>query len=359
MYNKKFYHVIITLLVLTGLNSHAFADEIKLQKNHPDRYVVVKGDTLWDISGKFLKDPWQWPQVWKMNRAEIKNPHWIYPGDVIVLDTSSGSPQLKLLHQTVTLEPGVVVEPLEQDAIKSIAPNVITPFLTEPLLIENNQLDDAPRIIAGPDNRVVLSPGSRVYINKLAEEQGIHWSIYRPGQPLINPDNNEPLGTEAIYLGDLDVSRFGEPATAKINRAKEEIFVKDRLIAATDEFQSNFIPHAPDTQVRGRILRVYGGVAEAGPESVVSVSLGKNDGLEPGHVLEISRFGRIIMDTEAAKQKNLKPVDKKSGLKPGEVKLPDERVGLLMIFRTFDRVSYGLVMNASDSIHTLDEVKTP
>lgn len=380
---------IITLLVLACLSLNVNADEIQLQKNHPERHVVVKGDTLWGISGQFLKDPWQWPKVWRMNREQIKNPHLIYPGDVVVLDTSSGSPQLKLLRETVTLQPGIREEALEKEAIFTIAPNVIGPFLSQPLLIENGKLDSAPRIVAGQDNRVVLSPGTRVYINNINEGEGTHWNIYRPGEALRDPDTNEMLGTEAIYLGDVDITRFGEPATGDIVRAKEEIFTKDRLVISPDEFKSSFVPHAPDSQISGRIMRIYGGVAEGGPNTVVSINRGQNDGLEEGHVLAISRYGRIIKDPEykdstsnkvVPEQKQLKELnfDVKTGpdgkkivnfakppmqsqlqLKPGELKLPDERVGLLMIFRTFDRVSYGLIMNATDAIYTADSVHTP
>ncbi len=380
---------IITLLVLACLSLNANAEDIQLQKNHPDRYVVVKGDTLWGISGKFLKDPWQWPKIWKMNRAQIKNPHWIYPGDVIVLDTSGAGPQLRLLHETVTLEPGVRVEPLEKEAIYTIAPNIIGPFLSQPLLIENGKLDNAPRILAGPDNRVILSPGSRVYINNINEGEGLHWDIYRPGEVLKDPDTNEVLGTEAIYLGDVNIARYGAPATGDIVKAKEEIFAKDRLVVAPDEFKSSFVPHAPETDVRGRIMRIYGGVAEGGPNTVVSINRGKNDGLEEGHVLAISRYGKVIKDSEykdqasnnvVAEEKKLKQLnfDVKSDadgkkvvdfakepqqtqvvLEPGQVKLPDERVGLLMIFRTFDRVSYGLIMSSTDAVYTLDSVHTP
>ncbi len=380
---------IIALVALACLSFNTFADEIQLQKNHPDRYVVVKGDTLWGISGKFLKDPWQWPKVWKMNRAEIKNPHKIYPGDVVVMDTSSGSPQLKLLSETVTLEPGVREEPLEKEAIFSIAPNIIGPFLTQPLLIENGKLESAPRIISGQDNRVIFSPGTRVYINDIKEGEGVHWNIYRAGEQLADPDTKETLGTEAIYLGDVNIARYGAPATGDIVRAKEEIFTKDRLVVSPDTFQSSFVPHAPDTQISGRIMRIYGGVAEGGPNTVVSINRGKNDGIEEGHVLAINRYGRIIKDPEYKKEssntvtpeeKKLKEVnfDVKTGsdgkkivnlakepvqtqvkLEPGEVKLPDERVGLLMIFRTFDRVSYGLIMSATDAVYTLDSVQTP
>ncbi|MES2500454.1 MAG: LysM peptidoglycan-binding domain-containing protein [Pseudomonadota bacterium] len=351
---------IITLLVLACLSLNVNADEIQLQKNYPERHVVVKGDTLWGISARFLKDPWQWPKVWRMNRAQIKNPHLIYPGDVVVLDTSSGSPQLKLLRETMTLQPGIRIEPLEKEAIFTIAPNIIEPFLTQPLLIENSKLDTAPRIIAGQDNRVVLSPGTRVYINEIQEGAGLHWNIYRPGEVLRDPDTNEVLGTEAVYLGDVDIARFGEPATGDIVRAKEEIFTKDRLVVSPEEFKSSFVPHAPDSQIAGRIMRIYGGVAEGGPNTVVSINRGINDGLEEGHVLAVSRYGRIVTDAEYKESETEKDAPQsKSALKPGQVKLPDERIGLIMIFRTFERVSYGLIMNTSEAVHTADSVHTP
>ena len=352
------FRSIITLLSLSCLCLSALADEITLQKNHPERYVVKKGDTLWGISGTFLKDPWQWPKVWKMNRAEIKNPHLIYPGDVVVLDMSSGNPEFKLLRQTVTLEPGVVEEPLEKEAIYTIPPNVIGPFLSQPLLIEKDELENAPRIIGAQDNRLILSPGTRVYINDLEEPGKTFWNIYRPGDVLKDPDTNEVLGTEAIYLGDARITKFGKPASGNIVKAKEEIFTKDRLVVASEGFKESFVPHAPETDIQGRILKIYGGVAEAGPETVVAINLGKLNGLEDGHVLAISRHGRIIKDPEYKEDKT-KKVDANAKLKPDQVQLPNERVGLLMVFRTFDRVSYGLIMQTSDAIYTLDTVHTP
>jgi LysM domain len=382
---------IITLLVLACLSINAFAEDIALQKNHPDRHVVVKGDTLWGISSKFLKDPWQWPKVWRMNRGEIKNPHRIYPGDVVVFDGSGGSPRLRLLHETVNLRPGVRVEPLDQEAVQTISPNVITPFLSQPLMIENGQLDSSPRIIAGQDNRVVLSPGTRVYINNIKDGEGTHWNIYRPGDALRDPDTNEVLGTEAVYLGDVDIARYGAPATGDIVKAKEEIFTKDRLVVSPETFQNSFVPHAPEKQINARIIRFYGGVSEGGANSVVSINRGKKDGLEEGHVLAISRHGRVITDPEYVKpkddgrpaQKNLKELnfDVNTGadgkkivnfekspaaakptqtvLAPGQVRLPDERIGLMMIFRTFDKVSYGLIMNTSDAVYAEDSISTP
>lgn len=378
---------IITLLTFCCLSLHLNAQEIALKKNHPERHVVVKGDTLWGISSKFLQDPWLWPKVWKFNRSQIKNPHLIYPGDVVLLDLSSGKPELKLLRETITLQPGAVEEPLQKAAIPTIPLSVIAPFLSKPLVIEKDQLAGSPRIVAGQDNRVVLSPSTKIYINKIEEEDGLNWFVYRPGDNLVDPDSKEVLGVEAVYLGDAKMTRYGEPATAVITKAKEEIFVKDRLVHAGDEAITNFVPHAPEIDIRGRIIKIYGGLAEAGPESIVAISRGAQDGVEIGHVLAINRYGRVIKDPEPSKSadndskpklKELnfevskdadgKPIvnfEKKSekndglALEPGMIKLPDERVGLLMIFRVFDRVSYGLIMQASDPINTKDAVQTP
>jgi len=384
------YKTIITprsfccLALLCCLALPAAAEDVQLQENHPDRYVVVKGDTLWGISGKFLKDPWQWPKVWKMNRTEIKNPHRIYPGDTIVLDMSSGSPQLRLLRETVTLEPGIRVEALEKAAVPTISPYIIAPFLSQPLVIENDALNDAPSIIGGQENRVVLSPGVKIYVNKINEDKGVFWQVYRNGKVLTDAITKEVLGTEAFYLGDAKVTNYGEPASAEIVRAKEEIFKGDKLVAAPEESTASFIPRAPDDPIVGSIISIYGGVSETATNSIVTVDRGSSDGLEVGHVLAIYREGKIIRNTNTAKSgqphywektknpphrwgepsKNLSASDKKSEetvaeLDPTLIKLPNERVGLLMIFRTFDRVSYGLVMQASESINVLDLVQTP
>lgn len=362
---------IITLLMFCCLSFNLHAQEVALKADHPDRHIVVKGDTLWGISAKFLKDPWQWPKVWQLNRAQIKNPHWIYPGDVVFLDMSSGKPVLKLLRETVTLEPGVIVEPIAKSAISTIPLNDIAPFLSQPLIIEKDQLISSPRIIAGQDDRVVLSPGTRVYINKMEEGDGLNWFVYRPGNALIDPDTNELLGVEATYLGDARITKYGEPASADIIRAKEEIFTKDRLVQSGDELITNFVPHAPDSKISGRIISIYGGVADAGPESIVAISRGAADGIEIGHVLAINRYGRVIKDAEAIQEKIIdsntaidsdkeaQKTSSKVALEPGMVKLPDERIGLLMVFRVFDRISYALVMQASQSVNKLDSVNTP
>jgi hypothetical protein len=384
---SMFRHI-ITLLMFCCISLTANAQEVQLNSNHPDRHVVKKGDTLWGISGKFLKDPWQWPKVWQFNRAQIKNPHLIYPGDVVVLDRSGKNPRLRLLRETVTLQPGAVEEPLDKEAISTIPLSVISPFLNQPLVIEKDQLATSPRIIGAQDNRVVLSPGTRVYIKDLNEGEGLDWFVYRPGKNLVDPDTKEVLGIEANYLGNARITKYGDPASADITKAKEEIFTKDRLVVSGDEVTTNFVPRAPESVITGRIMHIYGGVAEGGPQSIVSLNRGSTDGVEVGHVLAINRYGRVIKDPEYQKDKNApskpklkelnfdvttgpdgkkivnfekEPVDPsgKIVLEPGMVKLPDERVGLLMVFRVFDRVSYALVMQASEPVYELDAVTTP
>jgi len=375
---------IITLLFICCLSAQAAADEIELKPGHPDRHVVVKGDTLWDISGKFLKNPWLWPQVWKLNRAQIKNPHLIYPGDVVFLDMSSGRPQLRLLRETVTLQPGTREEPLDKEAIPTISPNIIAPFLSQPLVIENGTMDDAPFIVSGPDNRVILAPGTKIYINRITEGQGILWHVYRPGNNFIDPDTKEILGTEATFLGDAKVTKYGEPASAYVVTAKEEIVSKDKLVVATDTMQESFVPRAPETAIEGRILSIYGGLAETGRNSIVAISKGARDGLEQGHVLTISRQGAIIKNPNAPEPKGWlekfkaanrsdpsrrykdysasaeKAREEDEELKSQQyMKLPNERVGLVMIFRVFDKISYGLIMQATEPVNISDVVATP
>jgi LysM repeat protein len=368
-------HLIITLLMVCCISFANFANAagniVELNDSYPERHVVVKGDTLWSISGKFLKNPWLWPKVWQLNRDQIKNPHLIYPGDVVVLDKSGTSPQLRLLRETITLNPSIVFEPLEKSAIATIPLNIIAPFLNQPLVIEKNSLANSPRIIAGQDNRVVLSPGTRIYLDNISEGDAINWYVYRPGETLKDPISGETLGTEALYLGDARITKYGRPASADITSAKEEIFTRDRLVPVGEIVETNFVPRAPDELIEGRILGIYGGVAEAGTESIISISRGSDDGIEVGHVLAINRYGRVIKDPEydrekaklhATELKKTADADKKASierLEPDQIKLPDERIGLMMVFRVFDRVSYGLIMQATQPIHKLDMVQTP
>lgn len=378
---------IIAPLLLCCLASIAQADDIALKENHPDRHVVVKGDTLWDISGKFLKDPWRWPQLWQMNREQIKNPHLIYPGDVVVLDTSGAEPQLKLLRETVTLEPGTRVEPLEKQPIPTIAPSAIAPFLNQSLVIDTDDMPNAATIVGVQEDRLILTPGSRIYTSVIEEGEGLDWQIYRPGDALVDPDSKEMLGYEAVFLGDARLQRYGDPATLGIKRARQDIYIGDKLIRSPDTLLSSFTPRAPENEISGRILTAFGGLAELGPHSIVTISRGKADGLEEGHVLAIYGQGANVVGPA---DKSKSPVtdgptayvnlekDEAGELARDEegrvvvrvgnnadknatksYQLPDERIGLMMVFRTFDRVSYGLIMKAERPVHVLDRVQTP
>ncbi len=325
---------------------------IKLQDNVPDRYVVVPGDTLWSIAGKFLKDPWRWPEMWRLNQNEIKNPHWIYPGDVIVLDRSGLQPELRM-RDTVKLLPRARSEDIGSQPIPSIPPRIIEPFLTRPLVVEVDGLDNAPRIIAAQADRVYLGSGDVAYVSGIKDAKlDSLWQIYRPGKPLIDPESQKTLGYEAVFLGDSKVIKVGDPATVQIFGAQQEIGKGDRLIAAGPLVLNNYAPHAPSVFVQGRIIASRGGMRETGPQDVVTLNRGRNDGLEPGHVLALLRLGR----TNLEKTSNPKWF---GADKVETTKLPDERYGLVFVFRTFDRVSYALVMSASRTVLIGDVVTTP
>ncbi len=326
----------------------------RLQDNAPDRYVVVRGDTLWGIASKFLKDPWRWPEIWKLNEQEIKNPHLIYPGDVIVLDRSGENPELRIeMGETVKLEPRVRVEDSDRQAIPSIPPSVIEPFLTRPLVIEPNGLDNAPRIIAAQADRVFLGSGDVAYVSGIKDANAESlWQIYRPGKPLVDPETRKTLGYEAIFLGDGRVTKTGDPATVQIFAARQEIGAGDRLVAAGPLVLKSYVPHAPVAQIHGRIISTAGGLRETGPQNVVTLNKGRDDGLEDGHVLALLRLGRTVSKTtRSTKWFRADQVE--------ATKLPDERYGLVFVFRTFDHVSFALVMSASRPVLLGDVVTTP
>jgi hypothetical protein len=389
---------IIALLILSCfLSWRAFASDAEVKGDAPDRYVVVKGDTLWGISGRFLKEPWRWPEIWKLNKEEIKNPHWIYPGDVVVLDRlPDGSARLRLVkaqkyngHEVVVLSPQVRVEPHpETGAIPAISPADIGPFLSQPLVIEKDGLETAPEIVASEENRVVIGAGSRAYVSGLKKGDPTLWQIFRPGKALVDPQTKETLGYEAIYLGEARVTSFGPTSTIEVVRSTQEINRGDRLVAAREANLSNFVPHAPDTAIRGQIIATYEGVAEAGRDSIVTLNRGTKDGLESGDVLAIHRLGQeVAVTAPPGEAKPLRSWDQKECLKKDAkvsfnefydrskvwepckkemaeeenptVTLPEERYGLVLVFRTFDRVSYALIVQSNAAVHVDDIVTNP
>ena len=338
------------------------ADQLQLKENAPDTYTVTRGDTLWDISGKFLESPWRWPEIWNLNHDQIKNPHWIYPGDVIALDKSGVNPRLRLLRDGVEVTDGsaggaggtagtekygprVRAEALEAGAIPTIRAADIEPFLSKPLFIQEGALVTAPAIIASEDNRVIVGKGNIAYIEGLDSSKGRDWQIYRPGKTLRDPENERVvLGYEAVYVGDAYVKRFGNPATADIVRSKFEVNRGDRLINTDEEPFAAYVPHAPDKMIKARIVSAYNSVNEVAQNSIITINRGKKDGMEVGHVLAAYRNG-LWVNSELEPRK--------------KIKLPDERVGLIFVFRIFDNVSYALVLQSTRQFNLGDVVQTP
>lgn len=320
---------------------------LELAADAPERHVVVKGDTLWDIAALFLKSPWRWPEIWQLNQQQIKDPHWIYPGQVVWLDRSGDQPRLRIGEPLAAggqrLAPRVYAEDNAQ-AIASIAPRLIEPFLSQPLVVEADALDSAPRIVATQEDRVIVGVGNVAYVNEL-EDAKARWQVYRPGRALIDPQTRTVLGHEAFYLGDARVTQPGRPATIEITRSVQEIGRGDRLVMAARPQLVNYVPHAPNQPIKAQVMSIYGALAEAATHSIVTLSRGAKDGLEVGHVLALSRAGSQV--DERYKGEKL------------HYQLPEERYGLLFVFRTFDRVAYALVMNVTRPVKIGDSVVNP
>ena len=361
----------------------------------PDRYIVVKGDTLWGISGRFLNAPWKWPELWQLNREQVRNPNRIYPGDILVLDTSAAQMRMKLVRMpTVKLTPQTRDVPLAVEAVPTIRSADIEPFLSRPLVIAQNQLAGAARIVRTQESRVVLGAGDVAYATGPTKEQGVYWQIFRPGSPLIDPVSNETLGYEAVYLGEARVNRWGEVSTIEVISSTQEVYAGDYLLPSPREIAlDGYLPHAPDKKIDARIIALYNQLYETGPNSIITINKGAADGLEVGHVLAIYRnlnaptftlresslWGRtafIYSDKNPRTNYQNEPMGDRNSPIYGRVgpmgakykddrarlpsvTLPDERYGLILVFRVFDRAAYALVMNASRPVNVLDLAVNP
>lgn len=322
-----------------------FAKPIELAPDAPDRHIVVTGDTLWGIASNFLKDPFRWPELWRMNAEQVKNPHRIYPGQVLILDRSGAEPQLRI-GNLVKLGPQVRVEVLPQE-IPAIPANVIEPFLAQPLVINAGDFDSAPRIVATQENRVYTGTGDLIYATNNADPQVRNWHVFRPGRPLIDPDNNEVLGIEAVFLGSArSAGAAGDVLPLELTSVKQEIGRGDYLVPAIYPESMNYVPHAPAREIEARVLLLYGGVGEGAQNSIVSISRGRNDGLEVGHVLALYRAGATVANRFEDDRMRTHT-------------LPDERYGLVFVFRVFDRVSYALVTAAQRPVKLGDRLRKP
>jgi hypothetical protein len=351
----------------------------ELAPNAPERYTIKKGDTLWAVSVLFLKSPWRWPELWGMNKEQISNPHLIFPGQTLVLvKTADGRAVLVLAgNESKVLQalppspapaepapapaPAAVslpvqrVEPrirdlgdITKEAIPSIPNRLIEPFLSQPMVVSSDDLSKYPRIVATPEDRVYLGRGDQAYARGIQDEAQADFHIFRPARPLFEPNDTErtkPIAYEAYFLGSAHVVRRGEVTTLKIVDSRAEIGVQDRLVPIEREPLITYAPHPPARSVQGWLIAVYGGINTVGAQSVVTLDRGARDGLDIGTVLAVNRSGRTVRDTTASSSEY--------------VKLPDERIGQMFVFRVYDSIAYALVMTASGPIKVGDRFTLP
>jgi hypothetical protein len=352
----------------------------ELSPTAPDSYTVKSGDTLWGISGLFLKSPWRWPELWGMNLEQLRNPHRIYPGQVLHLEKADGLARLRLAQggslgraptETVRVSPRVRIAGLPDTSLPTLQPHLIEPFLAEPVIVGEGELELAPRIVAATEDRVLITRGDRAYVRgrtgtPLLERDPRRideYRIFRSARPLKDPVTGAVLGFEAQYLGKAELVRSesvqpvldkkGEPkptiipATIDIVGAKEEMRIGDRLLPEPPRQIVSYVPRAPAAAVDGSIMSVYGdAVALAGQNQVVVINRGTADGIESGHVLAILKDGKRLQDRSQAGER-------------ADIKLPNERNGLLMVFRPFERVSYALILEINDTVSIGDRIANP
>ena len=348
----------------------------ELTPNAPDTYTVKRGDTLWAISGMYLQRPWRWPALWGMNMQSIRNPHLIYPGQVLYLEKKDGFARLSTTRSgssgpgdTIRLSPRTREESVESMALTTLPPHLIEPFLSEPLVIDQDTLQSAPRLVAATDERVLMAQGDRVYARgaegaPLRRDAGapIKYRVFRNAVPLKDPITGEVLGYEAQYLGAAEMIREEQPtvaadnapnvaamspATLEIRRTKEEIRAGDRLLPEPPRGYSSYTPHAPEGHVEARVVSLYGSTAVryGGPQQVAVINKGLLDGITNGHVLALVSQGRRMVDKTSTRKET--------------IQLPDEENGAAMVFRVFDRVSYVLLLDVHRGVQVGDKLVTP
>lgn len=323
-----------------------------LNPRHPETYVVQAGDTLWDIAAMFLRDPWYWPEIWQIN-PQVANPHLIYPDDILSLAyLDDGRPVIQLERGPAPsgvverLSPRVRSQPLEE-AIATIPYETLRSFLSRPMLLEREEIETAPYLFAHREG-LMGSSGRDVYARGTDATEGAVYNVMHPGRELVDPDTGDVLGYEGIYAGQGRVRRSGDPATIYLLDSTREALAGDLLISEQEPAPFNYLPRPPEQEVEGRIISVIDGVSLVGQYQVVAINRGTSHGLEPGHVLRAFHTGEVVRDDV-----------RRRSFFAEKVRLPDEAAGTMMVFRTFDRMSYALVMDATDAIRVLDTVRNP
>lgn len=337
---RKLLYALAAFTLLFTSWAHAAPE---LRSDHPERYTVVKGDTLWDISGRFLNNPWYWPEIWHVN-PQVKNPHLIYPGDRLALVYIDGKPRVTKVatSDVVKLSPQIRSEAIDTP-IPAIPLDAISSFLTDTRIVTPAELNGAPYVLEGEDGRIITGAGDRVYArgDKPADKVG----IFRRTKEFVDPETGEFLGLEARSIGSGNVtSENGDVLTLRLTKSNQEIRIGDRLLTSVNRpISTSFVPSAPDQDVDGQMIAVDGGVSQIGQFDVVTINRGERDGLEPGNVMSVLKSGNMVRD----------PVTGET------IELPSERAGLMMIFQAYEKMSYGLVLQATRALSVGDKVTNP
>ncbi len=318
-------------------------EPVPLADGHPNEYVVQVGDTLWDISAAFLRDPWLWPEIWYVN-PDIENPHLIYPGDVLGLVYIDGQTRITNVRaSTYRMSPQARVTPLSQ-AVTSIPFEDVAAFLSSGVVLEKSQADALPYLLETRGDHLIASAGNEVYVRGITGDMpSTRYNIVHVGDPLVDPDDNRLIGYHGIMIGEGSLRRTGDPATVALTNTSQEAVTGDRFLPAAVDVPLNFFPRSPSSNIDGRIISVVGGVTQIGQYQVVVMNRGSSNGLSVGDVLSVFQSGKVVDDR----------------VKGGSVRLPDEQAGTIMVFKTYDRISYGLVMEATDAIHIHDSIRNP
>ncbi|WP_456377368.1 LysM peptidoglycan-binding domain-containing protein [Thiolapillus sp.] len=373
---KRISRFFLTAILVAGISGISLATDDLINPKHPDRYVVQKGDTLWDISARFLRKPWLWPEIWQVN-PQIRNPHLIYPGDELELVYIDGKPRLRIAKKgPLKLSPGIRSHALGS-AIPAVPIDAIAPFLTRPLVVEKNGLEHKPYLVAFADEHIVAGAGQRIYVRDIPTWEHKKFDILRAGPAYKDGDTGEVLGYQALLTGIGTLQRTGDPATVYIDATKTEILLGDRVVPTEQEaLTTDFYPHAPKQEVKGNIIAMLNGFSQIGQYDIVVLDRGLADGVDTGTVLQVNSRGETVPDHVAREARNLIPdvaeyiddrllthtiSDQKWAKKSRweTVTLPDEAAGLLMVFRSFERVSFGIIMHAQRAMHVRDRIVNP
>ncbi len=344
--------ILLAVAAASLISFFSWADDALLKTGHPDEYTVKKGDTLWDISGTFLNSPWMWPEIWHVN-PQIENPHLIFPGDLIKLIYLDGQPRLTLERTlkmvpgaggTTKLSPSIRVQNVDE-AITAIPLDRIDAFLSRSRIVEPGVLEASPYMLAGQQQRLIVGADDRAYARGSFDANYTNYGVFRKGQLFRDPVTKEVLGVHAQGIGSVSVSKMdGDIASLDVLRTYEEVRPGDHLLPSEDRsVDSIFYPSAPDVDIEAQIIAVEGGVTQVGKFNVVMINKGEREGLQIGNVMAIYRAGEIVTDR----------------VRGGKVALPDERAGLLMVFRTFEKMSFALVLESDRPLAIKDKVRNP